>query len=101
CCCVLLPATPRALFFVCRETVGRDGASGFQSAQYRVFEFRLGLKYRALTMQTAGGPISFSLLDAAASQRDRTSLEAALAAPSIYDATVDFMARTMFGGISP
>src|SRR5258708_29795882 len=51
---VLTTLTPDE-FFLFRETVGRDGASVFQSVQYRVFEFRLGLKYRSLTMQTPGG----------------------------------------------
>jgi tryptophan 2,3-dioxygenase len=97
---VLTTLTPDE-FFLFRETVGKDGASGFQSVQYRVFEFRLGLKYRSLAMQTPHGPVSISVLDAAASPRDRASIEAALAAPSIYDATIDFMARTSFGGIMP
>jgi tryptophan 2,3-dioxygenase len=95
---VLTTLTPDE-FFLFRETVGRDGASGFQSVQYRLLEYRLGLKYRALTMQTPHGPVSISVLDAAASPDDRASLEAALAAPTIYDATVNFMARTAFGGI--
>ena len=97
---VLTTLTPDE-FFLFRETVGRDGASGFQSVQYRVLEYRLGLKYRALTMQTPGGPISMSVLDAADTPADREALEAALAAPSIYDATIDFMARTSFAGIEP
>jgi tryptophan 2,3-dioxygenase len=69
--------------------------------QYRVLEYRLGLKYRALTMQTPRGPVSISVLEAADTPADRATLEAALAAPSIYDATIDFMARTTFGGIEP
>src|SRR5579864_1827490 len=39
---VLTTLTPDE-FFLFRETVGRDGASGFQSVQYRILEFRLGL----------------------------------------------------------
>jgi tryptophan 2,3-dioxygenase len=97
---VLTTLTPDE-FFLFRETVGRDGASGFQSVQYRVLEFSLGLKYRALTMQTAQAPVSISIFDAAAAPADRATLEAALAAPSIYDATVDFMARTGFPEIAP
>src|SRR5258708_14922241 len=76
---VLTTLTPDE-FFLFRETVGRDGASGFQSVQYRVFEFRLGLKYRALTMQTPHGPVSVSVFDAAAAAAERASIEAALAA---------------------
>jgi tryptophan 2,3-dioxygenase len=97
---VLTTLTPDE-FFVFRETVGKDGASGFQSVQYRVLEFSLGLKYRALTMQTPRGPISISIFDAVAAPEDRATLEGALTAPSIYDATVDFMARTAFPGIAP
>ena len=95
---VLTTLTPDE-FFLFRETVGRDGASGFQSVQYRALEFGLGLRYRALTMQTAHGPLSISIFDAAPTPQDRAMLEAALTAPSIYDATLDFMARTAFPGI--
>jgi tryptophan 2,3-dioxygenase len=97
---VLTTLTPDE-FFLFRETVGRDGASGFQSVQYRVFEFRLGLKYRAMTMPTPEGEESFSLLAFAEGPADRAALEAALAAPSIYDATVAFIARQGFAGIAP
>jgi tryptophan 2,3-dioxygenase len=97
---VLTTLTPDE-FFLFRETVGRDGASGLQSVQYRVFEFGLGLRYRALAMQTPHGPVSVSVFDAAATPADRAAIETALAAPSIYDATIDFMARTSFGGIAP
>jgi tryptophan 2,3-dioxygenase len=95
---VLTTLTPDE-FFLFRETVGRDSASGFQSVQYRVFEFRLGLKYRAMTMPTPEGEKSFSALDFAEGPADRAALEAALAAPSIYDATVDYMARLPFSTI--
>src|SRR5713101_7751491 len=80
---VLTTLTPDE-FFLFRETVGRDGASGFQSVQYRIFEFRLGLKYRSIVLQTPD---------------DRAAIAAALKAPSIYDATVDYMARLPFSGI--
>jgi len=97
---VLTTLTPDE-FFLFRETVGRDGASGFQSVQYRILEFRLGLKYRAMTLQTPGGARSIAVLDQAEAATDRAALAAALAAPSIYDATVDFIARQGFAGISP
>ena len=96
---VLTTLTPDE-FFLFRETVGKDGASGFQSVQYRVLEYHLGLKYRALTMQTPRGPVSMSVFDAVETV-PRKTLESALAAPSIYDATIDFMARTSFDGIEP
>lgn len=97
---VLTTLTPDE-FFLFRETVGRDGASGFQSVQYRILEFRLGLKYRTIAVQTPAGEKRVSVLDAAEAADDRAALEAALAAPSIYDATVDFMARQGFPGIAP
>ena len=57
---VLTTLTPDE-FFLFRETVGRDGASGFQSVQYRIFEYRLGLKYTAITMQTPDGERTLSV----------------------------------------
>lgn len=86
-------------FFLFRETVGRDGASGFQSVQYRLFEYRLGLKYSEIVMQTPDGERTLSIAEHAETAKDRAAIEAALAAPSIYDATVDFMARLPFSVI--
>jgi tryptophan 2,3-dioxygenase len=97
---VLTTLTPDE-FFLFRETVGKDGASGFQSVQYRVFEFRLGLKYSSIAMQTPAGERAVAILDHAETAQDRAALEAALAAPSIYDATVDFLARQGFANIAP
>jgi len=97
---VLTTLTPDE-FFLFRETVGKDGASGFQSVQYRVFEFRLGLKYRSLTMQTPVGERSVAVVDQVDNQQDRAAIETALAAPSIYDATVAHMAHLPFTGIEP
>src|SRR5712691_5797827 len=82
---VLTTLTPDE-FFLFRETVGRDGASGFQSVQYRAFEFRLGLKYRAIAMQTPDGERTLSVEGQAETPQDRTAIAAALKAPSIYDA---------------
>ena len=95
---VLTTLTPDE-FFLFRETVGRDGASGFQSVQYRIFEFRLGLKYRSITMQTSEGARTLSVEGQAETPQDRAALATALKAPSIYDATVDYMARLPFSGI--
>src|SRR5215475_15210749 len=47
---VLATLTPDE-FFLFRETVGKDGASGFQSVQYRILEFKLGLKYRSVEFE--------------------------------------------------
>src|SRR6266581_4815834 len=83
---VLTTLTPDE-FFLFRETVGRDGASGFQSVQYRLFEYRLGLKYTAITMQTPDGERTLSVEGLAETPLDRAAIAAALEAPSIYDAT--------------
>ena len=95
---VLTTLTPDE-FFLFRETVGRDGASGFQSVQYRIFEYRLGLKYRSITIETPGGERTLSVQGEAETPQDRAALGVALEAPSIYDATVDYMARLPLGGI--
>jgi tryptophan 2,3-dioxygenase len=97
---VLTTLTPDE-FHLFRETVGRDGASGFQSVQYRLFEYRLGLKYREIVMQTPEGERTLSVVDQAETAQDRAALEAALGAPSIYDAAVDFMSRLPFSTIEP
>jgi tryptophan 2,3-dioxygenase len=97
---VLTTLTPDE-FFLFRETVGRDGASGFQSVQYRIFEFRLGLKYRSITIETPNGERTLSVEGEAETPQDRAALRAALQAPSIYDATIDYIARLPFSGIEP
>src|ERR1700752_4488066 len=51
---VLATLTPDEFFWF-RETVGRDGASGFQSVQYRILEYKLGLKYQFLNFELPGG----------------------------------------------
>src|SRR5437899_3407805 len=51
---VLATLTPDE-FFLFRETVGKDGASGFQSVQYRMLEFKLGLKYRSIEFELPSG----------------------------------------------
>ncbi len=95
---VLMTLTPDE-FFLFRETVGRDGASGFQSVQYRIFEFRLGLKYRSIVLLTPDGERTLSVAGQAETPQDRAAIAVALKAPSIYDATVDYMARLPFSGI--
>jgi tryptophan 2,3-dioxygenase len=84
---VLRTLTPDE-FHVFRSTVGRDGASGFQSVQYRVLEFKLGLKYRQLDVD-AGKKSVFGN----GSDEDERALEAALAGKSIYDAVNVYLAR--------
>ena len=66
-----------------RNQLGR--ASGFQSWQYRLLEFTIGNKNREL--------IAVHRADSAA----HAQLEAALAAPSLYDETLALLSRRGFG----
>jgi tryptophan 2,3-dioxygenase len=92
---VLATLTPDE-FFLFRETVGRDGASGFQSVQYRVLEYKLGLKYRSVDFELPNGQIhAFDVFENAQSDEDKEALRSALAAPGIYDAVISYMARAM------
>jgi len=92
---VLATLTPDE-FFLFRETVGRDGASGFQSIQYRVLEYKLGLKYRYVDFELPSGETrSFDVFENAQTDKEREALNAALAAPGIYDSVISYMARTL------
>jgi tryptophan 2,3-dioxygenase len=92
---VLATLTPDE-FFLFRETVGRDGASGFQSVQYRILEFKLGLKYRSVAFDLpGGGRCTVDVFENAQSDEDREALRAALYSPGIYDAVIGFMAKQL------
>jgi tryptophan 2,3-dioxygenase len=94
---VLATLTPDE-FILFRETVGRDGASGFQSIQYRVLEYRLGLKYRYVDFELPNGETRrFDVFDNAQTEEEKAALAAALAAPGIYDAVITYMARSLPG----
>lgn len=96
---VLATLTPDE-FFLFRETVGRDGASGFQSVQYRILEFKLGLKYRSIDFELpTGRSKTIDIVESAPTEEDKAALRTALAAPGIYDAVIAFIARNlpMFG----
>jgi len=100
---VLATLTPDE-FFLFRETVGRDGASGFQSVQYRMLEYKLGLKYRYIDFELPSGERQrFDVFANAQSAEEREALSAALAAPGVYDAVISYMARTLasFGIADP
>lgn len=93
---VLRTLTPDE-FHVFRDTVGRDGASGFQSVQYRELEYKLGLKYRTVTIEIPrDGQVMKHEVDVlqTAPPAARVTLQQALASPSIYDAVIAFIART-------
>jgi tryptophan 2,3-dioxygenase len=87
-------------FFLFRETVGRDGASGFQSVQYRILEYKLGLKYRFLHFDLPDGRTqTIDVFENAQSEEEKEGLHRALAAPAVYDAVISYMAKAlpMFG----
>jgi tryptophan 2,3-dioxygenase len=92
---VLATLTPDE-FFLFRETVGRDGASGFQSVQYRILEYKLGLKYRFLDFELPGGRTqTIDVFENAQTEEEKERLRSALAAPAIYDAVISYMARAL------
>jgi tryptophan 2,3-dioxygenase len=92
---VLATLTPDE-FFLFRETVGRDGASGFQSLQYRVFEYKLGLKYRYVDFELPNGRMHrIDVFEIARDQEEKKVLHEALAAPGIYDAVISYMAKSL------
>jgi len=99
---VLTTLTPDE-FHVFRLTVGQNGASGFQSIQYRVLEFKLGLKYRTVHFEKPvdGGyqKVEIDVFANAPTDQDREALESALHQPSIYDAVNFFISKhlPMFG----
>jgi tryptophan 2,3-dioxygenase len=103
---VLTTLTPDE-FHVFRLTVGQNGASGFQSIQYRVLEFKLGLKYRSVHFEKPvdGGyqTVEIDVFANAPTDQDRKVLENALHQPSIYDAVNYFISKhlPMFGVQQP
>ena len=78
-----------------RPVVGREGASGFQSCQYRILEFLLGVKDRKRRFQRPDGSYAeIDVLDMhAEAGMARQELEKIWHSPSIYDATVALLAR--------
>jgi len=92
---VLATLTPDE-FILFRETVGRDGASGFQSVQYRILEYKLGLKYDSIAFELPSGETrTVDILKNAQTDEERVALRTALAAPGIYDAVISYMAKTL------
>jgi len=89
-------------FQVFRESVGRDGASGFQSVQNREIEFLLGEKRRIRSFDTGE---EVRQVDVIAMHRDPAVQEALIrrcAEPSIYDAAVHLLSRRFpDAGIAP
>lgn len=77
-----------------RPVVGREGASGFQSYQYRMVEFILGVKQRTRRfLKPDGSHATVDVLDIHGTDTDATrDLEAAWKAPALYDAAVNLLA---------
>lgn len=96
---VLATLTPDE-FHVFRDTVGRSGASGFQSVQYRILEFKMGLKYSHMTLGS-NKKEKIPVTSYAETEEDRSAMEQALKQPGIYDAAVDYMSRLPFSRIRP
>lgn len=95
---VLTTLTPDE-FIVFRNTVGKDNASGFQSVQYRIMEFKLGLKYRTIKLDTVGGEFIVPYDRYAEGRAQKLALDGALLSPSVYDAVVMFMSNAKVGRI--
>jgi tryptophan 2,3-dioxygenase len=104
---VLTTLTPDE-FHVFRLTVGQNNASGFQSVQYRILEFKLGLKYRTVRFEKLVNPAAgdeqrtpqFAIEERdifayAQGPEERQRLEQAFREPSVYDAVVQYMARQL------
>ena len=83
---VLSTMTP-ADYLCFRDVLGQS--SGFQSAQFRELEFRLGLKDAAFLKHHAEG------------SSERARLEEALAAPSLYDDALAQLAKAGFALPAP
>ena len=98
---VLSTLTPSE-YRVFRDSVGRGGASGFQSAQNREIEFLLGEKARLREFDTGDGTREADVIAMHADPAVQAQLEARWRAPSVYDAAIDGMARAYpDAGIAP
>jgi tryptophan 2,3-dioxygenase len=87
---VLSTLTPNE-FRVFRDSVGKDNASGFQSHQYRMVEFLLGLKSRLRQFDTQDGEKNVDII-AMHSQSDiHEEMLRQRRKPSIYDATLHLL----------
>ncbi len=83
---------PPNSFINFRDNVGQDTASGFQSVQYRIYEFLLGMKYHTIKYRvlTESGyqDKEDELLNERNSKQENEKLNRALKSPSIYDAVI-------------
>ena len=91
---VLSTLTPNE-FRVFRDSVGRDNASGFQSHQYRMVEFLLGLKSRVRHFETETGEKKVDIIAMHGKSDINEQMLRQRRKPSVYDATLHLL-RTKF-----
>lgn len=93
---ILATLTPDE-YLTFRESVGKEGASGFQSYQYRQVEYLLGSKYSNKKLEKSGKTPDETLIEEhdfiakAENGKIQSDLLKALNDPSVYDATVMFL----------
>jgi tryptophan 2,3-dioxygenase len=87
---VLSTLTPNE-FRVFRDSVGKDNASGFQSHQYRMVEFLLGLKSRLRQFDTQDGEKNVDVIAMHGQSDIHEEMLRQRRKPSIYDATLHLL----------
>src|ERR671919_207089 len=98
---VLSTLTPNE-FRVFRDSVGQDNASGFQSHQYRMVEFLLGLKSRVRRFDTEDGEKHVDVIAMHGTSDVHQQMLRQRRKPSIYDATLYLLsARFPKSGLRP
>jgi tryptophan 2,3-dioxygenase len=98
---VLSTLTPNE-FRVFRDSVGKDNASGFQSHQYRMVEFLLGLKSRVRRFDTEDGEKHVDVIAMHGTSDVHKQMLRQRRKPSIYDATLYLLsARFPKSGLRP
>jgi tryptophan 2,3-dioxygenase len=98
---VLSTLTPNE-FRVFRDSVGKDNASGFQSHQYRMVEFLLGLKARVRHFDTQEGEKSVDVIAMHGESAIHEQMMRQRRKPSVYDATLHLLStRFPTSGLAP
>jgi tryptophan 2,3-dioxygenase len=98
---VLSTLTPNE-FRVFRDSVGKDNASGFQSHQYRMVEFLLGLKSRVRHFDTEDGEINVDVIAMHGKSAIHEQMLSQRRKPSVYDATLHLVSvRFPKSGLQP
>jgi tryptophan 2,3-dioxygenase len=87
---VLSTLTPNE-FRVFRDSVGRDNASGFQSHQYRMVEFLLGLKSPVRYFETEDGEKKVDVIAMHGESDIHERMLRQRRKPSVYDATLHLL----------